>query len=110
MFFRRGGTGVGFGKACERDYAVEINPDWSFYYGDQDLIQMITSGASRIPSSLVPEGDNRNVNTTPNDYNNKLLFKGIKANSTIGLANGQNYSYVLGIRGWSDSSGGDAVE
>lgn len=43
MFFRRGGTGVGIGKACERDYALEINPDWGIYYGDANLIDKINN-------------------------------------------------------------------
>ena len=61
MFFRKGGTGVGFGKACERDNAVEINPDWSFYYGDVDLIAKINAAAgvtvpTIIYSSSQPSG------------------------------------------------------
>ena len=56
MFFRKGGTGVGIGKACERDYAVEINPDWSFYYGNTDLIAKINSIQQIIYSSSQPTG------------------------------------------------------
>lgn len=36
IFFRKGGTGVGIGKACERDNALELNPNWNFYYGEED--------------------------------------------------------------------------
>lgn len=53
IFFRKGGTGVGFGKACERDYAVEINPDWSFYYGNTDLIAKINAAASITVPNIV---------------------------------------------------------
>lgn len=53
LFFRKGGTGVGFGKACERDYAVEINPDWSFYYGDVDLIAKLNAAASVSVPTIV---------------------------------------------------------
>ena len=56
MFFRKGGTGVGIGKACERDYAVEINPDWGFYYGNTDLIAKINSIQQIVYSSSQPTG------------------------------------------------------
>ena len=60
-------------------------------------------------SNLTTEEDNRSVPTTPNDYKNVLAFKGIKANTAIGFTD-EGYSYLFGLRGWSDSSGGDAHE
>lgn len=47
MFFRRGGTGVGIGKACEHDYALEINPDWGIYYGDKNLAEQLAGNDAR---------------------------------------------------------------
>lgn len=38
MFFRKGGTGVAFGKICERDFSVEFNPDWTVWYGDYRML------------------------------------------------------------------------
>lgn len=54
--------------------------------------------------------DNRAVVTTPNDYVNKFIFQGLKNNSTIGSPSTDVYSYVVGLRGWSDNSGGNAHE
>jgi hypothetical protein len=54
--------------------------------------------------------DNRSVVTIPNDYNSKFEIKGLKTNTVIGLTGGATYSALLGIRGWSDSSGGNAHE
>lgn len=59
--------------------------------------------------SLSTEGDNRSTNTKPNDYYNSLIFKGLKANGAIGLS-GPTYSYLVGLRGWSDPSGGNSWE
>lgn len=61
-------------------------------------------------SRIVTEGDNRSVATTPNDYVNELVFTGLKSNNVIGSPYTDSYSYVLGLRGWSDSSGGNAHE
>lgn len=54
--------------------------------------------------------DNRNSNTTPNDYNGKLEIKGLKTNSAIGISGEGTYSALLGLRGWTDSSGGNSHE
>lgn len=56
--------------------------------------------------------DNRSVATIPNDYNGVFAVKGLKSNSVIGLnwSSEGDYSGVLGVRCWSDSSGGSAHE
>ena len=54
--------------------------------------------------------DNRSVVTTPNDYNSKFEIKGLKTNSIIGITGGGTYSALLGIRGWTNSSGGNSHE
>lgn len=61
-------------------------------------------------SLLVTAGDNRSSNTTPNSYANNLIFQGLKANTKIDSPSGDTYSYVVGLRGWKDSSGGYAHE
>ena len=76
----------------------------------------ITSKPSTFsPSShthyyLSTEGDNRNVSTAPNDYSNAFIYKGLKTNSYINSPSSDTYSYVLGLRGWSDNSGGYSHE
>ena len=61
--------------------------------------------------SLVPKGDYRNDLNAPSYYQNKLSFEGIKLNSVIGLVNTKmTFSYLLGLRGWSEDSGGNAHE
>jgi hypothetical protein len=55
--------------------------------------------------------DERAIATVPDDYNNAFKIRGIKTNDVIGIT-GTNFTYstVLGVRGWSDSSGGNAHE
>lgn len=72
------------------------------------------------PSSFTPSshthyelttiGDKRNDATTPNTYANKLIFQGLKYNNKIGSPATDTYSYLIGLRGWSDSSGGNSHE
>lgn len=59
--------------------------------------------------------DNRLVATIPNDYNGKFTFTGIKTATTIGLTtidsiDGATLAYVVGLRGFGDSTGGPAHE
>ena len=61
-------------------------------------------------SQIITEGDNRGVATTPNDYQNAIKFRGLKSNSYIGSPSNDTYSYLVGLRGWSDSSGGNTHE
>ena len=64
-----------------------------------------------IIDSLRADTDNRNVQTQPNEYNSVFKVAGLKNNEAIGLTGtGTEYSFVIGIRGWTDSSGGDAHE
>lgn len=53
--------------------------------------------------------DTRSTTTTPNDYNGLFKVVGIKQNATITI-DGSTYSTLVGIRGWTDSSGGNAHE
>lgn len=66
--------------------------------------------AAHDHSNLVTIGDKRSTATTPNDYNNKIIFAGLKNSSTVGSPSSDSYSYVVGLRGWADSSGGNSHE
>lgn len=66
--------------------------------------------SSHTHYSLSTIGDQRSTATTPDSYSNTFVFQGLKNNSTIGITSTNTYSYVLGLRGWNDSSGGDSHE
>lgn len=66
--------------------------------------------ASHTHSYIVTQGDTRSVATKPSDYSNRITFAGLKNNSTIGSPSSTTYNYVVGLRGWSDTSGGKAHE
>ena len=68
------------------------------------------AAASHTHYSLATIGDQRNVATTPNSYSNAFTFMGLKAKATIGSPSDDTYSYLIGLRGWSDSSGGKSHE
>ena len=59
---------------------------------------------------LATIGDQRSTTTTPATYANRLIFQGLKAKATVGNPSNDGYSYVVGLRGWSDASGGDSHE
>ncbi len=48
--------------------------------------------------------------TVPTDYNGKLIFTGMKTNTTLGITSELTYSYVIGLRGYSSKSGGGSHE
>lgn len=66
--------------------------------------------ASHSHNYLTGWSDSRNVTTTPNDYNSQLKVVGIKTPTGSGTLDGSSYSTLVGIRGWSDSSGGNSHE
>lgn len=70
--------------------------------------QFATAGHGH--SSISTVADNRNTNTAPNDYRNTFVFQGLKYNSKINSPSSDTYSYLLGLRGWAESSGGDSHE
>lgn len=72
------------------------------------LLSLISAKADNghTHDRLSTEGDNRATATTPGDYPNTLRFRGLRNNSAIGSPSSDTYSYVIGWRGWSDSSGG----
>ena len=66
--------------------------------------------ASHSHNYLTGWSDSRNVTTTPNDYNSQFKVVGIKTPTGSGTLDGSSYSTLVGIRGWSDSSGGNSHE
>ena len=93
----------GDGSLDSNSYLTSIN---------KSMVERVLTGKITTHShySLITEADNRNTNTTPNDYNNSIIFRGLKGNATIGCTSGSDYSYLIGLRGWSDSSGGNSHE
>lgn len=85
----RGGTGATTAGAARANLGAAASNHTHFY--------------------LQTEGDYRDYNTTPNDYYNNFVFRGIKTQNAIGTPAG-SYAYLMGLRGWSDSSGGDSHE
>ena len=67
------------------------------------------AAASHGHSYLSGWGDTRSAATTPNDYNGQFKVVGIKQKSLMDI-DGSSYSSLIGFRGWSDSSGGNAHE
>ena len=82
------------------------------YYTETEMNAKLDGKANSNHShySITTVADNRNTNTTPNDYRNTLIFQGLKDNSKINSPSSDTYSYLLGLRGWSDSSGGNSHE
>ena len=65
---------------------------------------------SHTHSYIVTQGDNRSTATKPSDYINRITFAGLKNNSAVGKPSSTTYNYIVGLRGWSDTSGGKAHE
>jgi len=58
----------------------------------------------------INSGDSRSVVTTPADYTFKFTWVGLKYNTVLGLGSAGSYSYLVGLYGWKDPSGGNAHE
>lgn len=82
------------------------------YYTETEMNAKLDGKANTYHThySISTIADNRNTNTTPNDYKNTFIFQGLKDNSKINSPSSDTYSYLLGLRGWSDSSGGNSHE
>lgn len=68
------------------------------------------ANSSHTHYSLTTEGDNRSTNTKPSNYPTQIKFTGLKYNDKIDSPSNDTYSYVIGMRGWNDNSGGNAYE
>lgn len=82
------------------------------YYTESEIDTKLgtKSNNNHTHSYIVTQGDTRSVATKPSDYSNRITFAGLKNNSTIGSPSSTTYNYVVGLRGWSDTSGGKAHE
>lgn len=91
--------------ASSVNYALLHSNNWSTWCAAK------SHSHNRIVTEKDDKGnDYRSIATKPSDYSNNLIFKGIKSNSTINSPSSDTYSYLLGLRGWSDSSGGYSHE
>lgn len=70
----------------------------------------IGAATSEHTHNILTCTDTRNAETKPDDYKSKMTFVGLKQNSTIGKPSSDIFSYVLGLRGWSDNTGGGSHE
>lgn len=67
--------------------------------------------SSHRHSTIYTPGDTRDVASNCGDYYNQLTFVGLKTVSAISLpSDAGTYAYLVGLRGWSDSSGGNTHE
>ena len=91
---------------------VKGNAESSYRTGQVNLTpaNIGAAAASHTHYELATIGDQRSTATTPNTYANRLIFQGLKTNSAFGSPSSDTYSYVVGLRGWSDSSGGNSHE
>ena len=82
------------------------------YYTESEVNNLLAnkSNTNHTHSYIVTHGDNRNIASKPSDYNNRITFAGLKTNDIVGNPSSTTYNYVVGLRGWSDTSGGKAHE
>lgn len=82
------------------------------YYTESEVNNLLAnkSNTNHTHSYIVTQGDNRSTATKPSDYNNRITFAGLKTNDTVGNPSSTTYNYVVGLRGWSNTSGGKAHE
>ena len=93
-------------KKFLKDTGAWVQVDWGDLTGKPSSF----TPSSHTHYELSTIADNRNDNTTPNDYKNRFIFQGLKYNNKINSPYTDTYSYLIGLRGWSDNSGGDAHE
>lgn len=93
-------------------YAASGHTHDDRYYTESEIDSKLSGKANSNHShySITTVADNRNTNTTPNDYRNTFIFQGLKDNSKINSPSSDTYSYLLGLRGWNDLSGGNSHE
>lgn len=93
-------------------YAASGHTHDDRYYTESEIDSKLSGKANSNHShySITTVADNRNTNTTPNDYRNTFIFQGLKDNSKINSPSSDTYSYLLGLRGWNDPSGGNSHE
>lgn len=93
-------------KKFLKDTGAWTQVDWGDLTGKPSSF----TPSSHTHYELATIGDKRSENTTPNTYKNRIIFQGLKGNNYINSPYTDVYSYLVGLRGWSDSSGGNAHE
>lgn len=93
-------------------YAAASHTHDDRYYTESEINSKLggKANSNHTHYSITTVADNRSTNTKPNDYINTLIFQGLKNNSNINSPSSDTYSYLLGLRGWSDASGGNSHE
>ena len=104
-FSPKGGVAIGAAAQNSERFDVEV----PMYIGKPTYSES-TISSNGFKGPVMTEGDNRSVDTKPDDYNNELKFRGLKTNSVIGVPTNTSYSYLVGLRGWANHSGGGAHE
>lgn len=104
-----------FGTAATKnvgDFAAASHTHDDRYYTESEINSKLggKANSNHTHYSITTVADNRDTNTKPNDYVNTLIFQGLKNNSKINSPSSDTYSYLLGLRGWSDASGGNSHE
>ena len=104
-----------FGTAATKnvgDFAAASHTHDDRYYTESEINSKLggKANSNHTHYSITTVADNRSTNTKPNDYVNTLIFQGLKNNSNINSPSSDTYSYLLGLRGWSDASGGNSHE
>ena len=111
-FLREDGTWAAPSYTDAGVTGVKGNAETNYRTGNVNLTpaNIGAAAASHTHYELATIGDQRTTATTPNTYANRLIFQGLKTNSSFGSPSTDTYSYVVGLRGWSDSSGGNSHE
>lgn len=100
---------------------VKGNAETTYHTGDVNItpaniglgnVDDTADSAKNVNAAIMLKGwpDARNVATTPNDYNSTFKCVGIKTPSACGLSDGSTYYTLFGVRGYGDSTGGQALE
>ena len=111
QFYGNATTATGW----KSDLSLTIGNKTIAFNGDEGsvtytLADIGVSDSGHTHTKIVTEGDNRGTATTPNDYSNAIRFRGLKTKAAIGTPTADSFAYLVGLRGWSDSSGGESHE
>ena len=80
------------------------------FYENNTLLSNKYALLTHTHDRIVQNIDNRSAATTEASYSQSIAFKGLKYNSVINNPSSDTYSYLLGLMGWKENSGGHAHE
>lgn len=114
------GRGIVIENNVSNNFAMQItkgkgikvaqDPTDSMELTTKNYVDTNFSKGDHTHSYLKRVEDTRSVPTQPNDYNDLFKFVGIKQTSIIDQPTYTAWSYVIGLRGWYDETGGKAHE